>query len=456
MDRLVRERGSVGRRLWRRRRKKPAPPGSEPAEQGASAEGAEAASEGDDGDDGDEASEPAFEQPFAPPAPPRPGFFAALKSALSGKPKPPPPEPSYLILDPAREVLAVPRGAARLDAFERALQGVLPGTPAMRSLALAFHKELSSLADAAGVDLSLLEARVEACARALIDAGEEERAGALYLRVGRRHQAAELFVAAGAIDALEEAHAMITWDEGGAKHEARMSFERFEALYVVGLREQALEALEKAKRLWHDNPIYGEIYAAFVERLGPRRRLPLTAGPHELVVLARWPVVIGRGEEADVRINSPMLSRAHLQIELGVHEGKAGPIVVDLDSRSGTHVDGRPLSGKQPLRPGADIDMAGVVVHSGAVDGGILLWAALAPERRTLAATAALVKILPPGGSELPATEGIDVRFDAKGRAFAEPGATVNGEVIHKPMLLLEGDKLGGQGWRWTVARHKG
>lgn len=380
------------------------------------------------------------------------GFFDKLKSAFTRKPKPPPPEPSYLVVDPTRDILAVPRGPARLDAFERALAGLPKGAPHLRPIALAFHKELSALADGAGVDLSLLESRVEACAHALIDAGEEERAGALFLRLGRRHQAAELFVTAGAIDALEEAHAQINWEEGGAKHEARLSFERFEALFVVGMRDQALDALEKAKKLWHDNPVYAEIYATFMERLGVAGRLPLSAGKNELVVVARWPVVIGRGEEAGVRLTSPLLSRAHVQIELAAHEGRVAPIVVDLDSKGGTRVDGVPLAGKQPLRVGADIEMGGVVVKTHAVDGGVMLWAALAPERRTLAVTSSqALKVPSPQDPE----KFFVVKFDAKGHAVVDEDALVNGERTGKPMLLLEGDKVGGEGWHWTVARRR-
>lgn len=449
MDRLVRERGSVGRRIWRRRRKRAT--GTSVNGDGTPVEGAPHDGEDreDEGgyDEGDLEVAPISAQAQAPR-----GFFGKLKNALMGKPKPPPADPPYLIVDPTREVLAVPRGAARLDAFERTLASMPKGAPQLRALALAFHKELSTLAESAGVDLSLLESRVEACARALIDAGEDEKAGALFLRVGRRHQAAELFVAAGAIDALEEAHAQITWEEGGAKHEARMSFERFEALYVVGLREQALEALEKAKRLWRDNPIYAEVHASFIERLGAARVLPLSSGKHELIVVARWPVVVGRGEEAGVRLTSPLLSRAHLQIELGAHEGKMAPIVVDLDSRGGTRVDGLPLKGKQALRIGADIDMGGVVVKTHGVDGGVLLWAALAPERRTLAVTSSQALKVP---SPHDGAQFVTVKFDARGHAVVDEGTMVNGERSTKPTLLLEGDKIGNDGWHWTVARHR-
>jgi tetratricopeptide (TPR) repeat protein len=422
VDRIVRDRGSVGRRIWRRRRRRTSGDAAGDAHKSAP-------------DETLAPDRPIFDEPEPAPAPATPqkrGLFGALFGKR--EPKKPPADPPYLVVDPTRDVLAVPRGAARLDAFERAIRSCPPGTPQFRALALAFHRELSALAEHAGVDLSLYESRVEACAQALIAAGEDERAGTLFLRVGRRHQAAELFVAAGAIDALEEAHAQIHWDEGGAKLEARLSFDRFEALFLVGQREQAFDALERAHQLWKDNPIYADVRKGFVERLGQPYRLVLTSGSQQVVVLGAWPVVIGRGEDAGVRLTSPLISRAHLQIELT----RAGPVVVDLESRGGTRVSGTALVGRQPLSAGAAIDMGGVVVESRAEADGIWLTPTLAPERKTLAATSVTVTVpLPDGGP------GPSLRFDQRGRAVLMPPAQLNGEAVAaRPTILLEGDRV--------------
>ena len=428
MDRIVRDRGSVGRRIWRRRKRRPAGDGAPPqegapAEQGPWPEGA------DDADD-----------PPPRPLPKKRGFLASL---FARSPAPPPPDPPYLVVDPTREVLAVPRGAARLDAFERALKTTPSGTPQFRALALAFHKELQALTEGAGVDLSLFETRVEACAQALIAAGDEERAGTLFLKVGRRHRAAELFVKAGAIDALEEAHAQIRWDEGGPKSEARSAFDRFEALFLVGMRELAFASLERAHKLWSDNAIYSEVYASFMDRLGKPRVLTLTSGRAELVVLGGFPVVIGRGEDAGVRLTSPLISRAHLKIEL--EDGR--PVVVDLESRGGTRIGGAPLVGRRALPDGAAIDMAGVVVETRASAGALWLQAALAPERRTLAALGPLVQVPGPASD----AHSVTVRFDGHGRAVVDAPAVVNAEPVRRSMMLLAGDRLSVGAMTWIV-----
>lgn len=461
MSRLVKDRGSVGRRIWRRRRRKgPASPmGS------AAAEAGELEADMQEGDlldaDLDEAplgrpDEGRGARSGALPGDPKPkgtgGVLAALRALFtpSAKPKAPKPkkpvaEPSYLVIDPTRDVLAVPRGAARLDAFERALASTPAGTPQQRALALAYHRELSALAEGAGVDLSLLESRVERCAQALIGAGEEERAGTLFLRVGKKHHAAELFLKVGAVDALEETHAQIHWEEGGVRQQARLELERFEALYLVGMRDQAFDALKHAHQLWPDNPLYAEMHANFVERLGRPRRLRLRARDHERLVIGSWPLVVGRGEEAALVLQSPMLSRAHLQVER-----KDGQLWVrDLDSRGGTRVDGAPLTGSAPLLPNAIIDMGGVIVQTAPIDGGVLLWAALAPQTRTVALTGERVQLAAPGRDE----GGLSVRFDDKGRAVVEPPARLGGEAVRRPTLLLEGDVVSDGAWSWTVAR---
>lgn len=447
MSRLVKDRGSVGRRIWRRRRRKGAagPMGT------AAAEAEELEADMDAGG----LDEPAPVAPRAEAPRRRDGVLAAIRALFSPRVSAPrerkaKPEPSYLVVDPTRDVLAVPRGAARLDAFERALSETPPGTPQQRALALAYHRELSALAEGAGVDLSLLEARVERCAQALIGAGEEERAGTLFLRVGKRHQAAELFLKAGAVDQLEETHAQIHWDEGGARHQARLELERFEALWLVGARDQAFEALERAHRLWPENPIYAEMHANFLERLGKPRRLRLRAREHERTVIGTWPLVVGRGEEAALVLQSPLLSRAHVQIER-----KDGQLLVrDLDSRGGTRVQGTPLVGSAPLPPHATIDLGGVVVNSAPVEGGVLLWSALAPQVRTLALTGERARILPPGLPEGSGqTGGLLVGFDPRGRALLEAPGRLQGEAVRRPTWLLEGDVVSDGAWTWTVAR---
>ncbi len=431
----MRERPHVGRRLWRRRKKRV---GADASDEGkavveADGGGAEDEEEAEDGDE-ERAEAVVVGGATATAAAKKPGFF----SRLFGKKPPPPPEPTWAV-DPVREILAVPRGAARLDAFEQKLLQLDPKTPEHKKVALGFHRELTTLATDAGVDLTLFESRVTACARALIAAGEDERAGALYVRLGRRHQAAESFIKAGAIDALEDAHAELAFAEGGPKPDARLQFERFEALFLVGLRDDALTALQAAVKLW-DNPVYVEVLQGFMARLPPPKRLTLTAGEDVVRVLGRFPLILGRGEESAVRIESPLVSRAHVQLD------RRGLDIVakDLVSSGGTRVDGVVMTAPTLLPNAGTIDLAGVVVDVDKSDRRLLLRPRLRPRQLTLAPFDAVIDDDVLGGLRLTMT-------DERVRLAVDERALLNNERMRRDTLLLAGDRLTFAGRTWTV-----
>ncbi|MGH3477353.1 MAG: FHA domain-containing protein, partial [Nocardioidaceae bacterium] len=52
-------------------------------------------------------------------------------------------------------------------------------------------------------------------------------------------------------------------------------------------------------------------------------------------------VVVGRGSEADLRINDPGVSRRHVEIRVDVSGGQVTVSAIDLGSTNGTSMDGR-------------------------------------------------------------------------------------------------------------------
>jgi Protein of unknown function (DUF3662)/FHA domain len=52
-------------------------------------------------------------------------------------------------------------------------------------------------------------------------------------------------------------------------------------------------------------------------------------------------VVVGRGTEADLRINDPGVSRRHVEIRVDVSDGQVTVSAIDLGSTNGTSMDGR-------------------------------------------------------------------------------------------------------------------
>jgi tetratricopeptide (TPR) repeat protein len=457
----VRQRPPVGRRLWRRRRRRDDGTSAHATDARADAR-AEARDDDADAvghagsrsgkvhhDDDDRAGEDAPEDSGGGDTLERGGDAGAAAAAvlpwwrrLFRRSPPTPPTPPANVVDPVVEILALPRGAARLDAFERRLASLDPAGAEHRRVALAFHRELTGLADDAGVDLQLFEARVSACARALIAAGEDERAGALYARLGRRHQAAEAFVKAGAIDALEELHAEEAFAEGGARLDARLSFERFEALFLVGLRDDALAALERALSLW-DNPVYAEVLAGFRARVPSPGRCVLGAGEEVVRVVPGLPVVLGRGEDSAVRIDSPLVSRAHVELVRG--EGEGGAVIArGLVSAGGTRVDDAVPVGAVALGPRGTLQLAGVVLDYERNPQRLLLRARLRPGHVTLVALASVVD---------DALVGAPLSVEGgQARLVVDARARLNGDAIRRDTLLLVGDRVAVGGRTWIVS----
>ncbi len=70
--------------------------------------------------------------------------------------------------------------------------------------------------------------------------------------------------------------------------------------------------------------------------------------------LAAPGVVIGRGGEADLRIDDPGISRRHAQIKVYNVEGKTAVAVIDLQSTNGVILNGRRVSNAQ-IADGSEI-----------------------------------------------------------------------------------------------------
>ena len=72
-------------------------------------------------------------------------------------------------------------------------------------------------------------------------------------------------------------------------------------------------------------------------------------------------LVIGRGDEADLRINDPGISRRHAEIRISTAGTRMTVSVVDLGSTNGTQVDGRRVQ-QAMLRDGSEIVVGSTAV----------------------------------------------------------------------------------------------
>lgn len=93
-----------------------------------------------------------------------------------------------------------------------------------------------------------------------------------------------------------------------------------------------------------------------------RRRVPVLLGSGEgvprLVVLRSPEVVLGRSDEADVRVDARGVSRCHAKLVLASADSAT---VVDLESKNGTFINGE-RTDVGPVREGDDIGIGPVAV----------------------------------------------------------------------------------------------
>src|SRR5690349_1030634 len=96
--------------------------------------------------------------------------------------------------------------------------------------------------------------------------------------------------------------------------------------------------------------------------------------------------VIGRGIDAEIRIETPLISRAHCRLTVKEREC----IIEDLGSSNGTFVGGEKIAGAKVLRPGEKIQLGPATVEIRAMPGPAPSSLSLGSKRD------ALRKLLPP------------------------------------------------------------
>lgn len=82
-------------------------------------------------------------------------------------------------------------------------------------------------------------------------------------------------------------------------------------------------------------------------------------------------IVVGRGSEADLRVNDPGVSRLHVEIRVEVEDGRLRVSAADLGSTNGTSMDGRKVPEAQ-LHDGSTITIGSttLTVHDPASGPG--------------------------------------------------------------------------------------
>lgn len=72
---------------------------------------------------------------------------------------------------------------------------------------------------------------------------------------------------------------------------------------------------------------------------------------------SEFPIIVGRGADADVRIHDPKVSRIHC----GLSRARGQIVLTDLESRNGTYLNGEPIM-QRTLSEGDEVRIGSTVM----------------------------------------------------------------------------------------------
>ncbi len=283
-------------------------------------------------------------------------------------------------------------------------------------------------------------------AAGLLEEGESfEVAGECHLAIGERARAAAAFARAGLVERVEQVLGEQEQAEGRARREDSL-FQDYELHLQGGQRDEAAEALRGC--IEAAGPAAGEyrrLLAELEAKLLTGARIELELEGARVIVVGRFPLVLGREADCDLQARGTSVSRRHARILLADRE-EGGFRVEDAGSRNGTQLNGLPLGAPIPLpAPAGRIGLGeGCELGYRVIEPAPLLLAlevtrGLDLGRRLIACPAALAL-----ERVIPGAPPVELHF-ARGRPFARAlrgELQLNGARVSTPVQLVTGDRL--------------
>lgn len=269
--------------------------------------------------------------------------------------------------------------------------------------------------------------RLSEAARELEALGAPREAARAWGLLDDRDAVVRALTAAGDIEQLER----VTDDrEAAERHELRRraAMEGFESLWRSGDRPAALDALRAWARAHVDDHEARRLLDERGARVLTAGRCGLAASGERVVVVGRFPAVVGR--EGDVAVRGASVSRRHCEV------AREGDVFVlrDAGGRAGTSLDGLPVAGALPLRAGQRVSLgADLTLAVEGDDRALTLRVEHGMDRGRRFVLCAAEHRTPLGA----------LRFEPRGAVFS-PDAPVllDGQRVALPFVLAAGDRL--------------
>lgn len=268
-------------------------------------------------------------------------------------------------------------------------------------------------------------------AAATLESGESwEAAGDCLLELGDRNRAANAYARAGLLERVEEVLSLQEREQARRRRE-ESCFRDYELLLQGGQRDQAAEALRACVEAAEQKGEYRRLLAALEGRLLTAGRVEVEVEGRRLVLIGRFPVLIGRDVDCDLQTRGSGVSRHHARLELS-----AGQVLVsDCDSRNGTLLNGLRVGAPLPLPASATLTLSEDCQIELSVAGGPPLTLRLEVSRGLDNGVLALVSLAPVRLVEwIPGAPDVEISF-GRGRPMARA-------LTHQ--LFLNGALAGG------------
>jgi hypothetical protein len=191
-------------------------------------------------------------------------------------------------------------------------------------------------------------------AAGILEEGELfEQAGDVSLELGDRAAAAAVFSRAGLVERVEEVLGEEERRQQRTRREERC-FAEYESLLSEGKRDEAAEALRDAIEAASAKGEYRRLLAELERKLLNTGRVALSFEGRRVLLLGRFPILLGRDGDADLLLRGHTVSRHHARIHA---DPERGFVLEDCGSRNGTQLGALTIEASLPLPPSGEIGL---------------------------------------------------------------------------------------------------
>ena len=296
---------------------------------------------------------------------------------------------------------------------------------------------LISQGRARGVETQAGRERLEEAADLLLKGEGWQQAGDCYLELGDRERAAEAYARGGLVERVEQVLGEEERRRERAMAEDRL-FKDHEMELGLGQRDKAADLLRRCVELAPEPGAYRRLLSDLERTLLHGGRMTLRLGEQRVILLGRFPIIVGRDQDCDLSVRGHSVSRRHAC----VLSGEDGAVYLeDMGSRNGLLLSGVRLGARVPLPEAGTMGLGDDCEISFCRQERLTLEVTSGLDRGT---RAVLLDAACPLDRLLTGAPPLSISFD-RGRPMLriqDEGVRLNGEVVSGTIQLIMEDQV--------------